>query len=111
MLIWLVRMVCCVLAIASIFGVLLDCFEAVVLPRRVTRPYRYARLFYRNTWIVWRWVALQLAMGRRRETFLSVFGPLSLLALFVSWAVVLIFGFGLLQWSLQLPLQGVDGLG
>jgi hypothetical protein len=27
-----------------------DAFESVVLPRRVTRPYRFARLFYRAAW-------------------------------------------------------------
>src|SRR5207244_4344695 len=46
-----------ILAVASvglIFVVLIDGFEAMVLPRRVTRPYRFARLFYRSSWTLWR---------------------------------------------------------
>jgi len=37
--------------------------------------------------------------GKRRETFLSIYGPLSLLLLFFMWAVGLIFGFALLHWA------------
>jgi hypothetical protein len=98
-------------AVVVILGMLLDCFEAIILPRRVTRPYRYARLFYRNTWLVWRWMATHLwAPGKRRENFLSLFGPSSLLLLFGSWAVGLILGFGLLLWSLEASLHGVEGV-
>jgi hypothetical protein len=37
--------------------------------------------------------------GKRREALLSVYGPLSLLLLFVLWAVGLIFAFALLHWA------------
>ena len=79
--------------------VLLDAFEAVVLPRRVTRPYRLARLFYRSTWRLWRLLADRLPAGRYRQSVLGAFGPLSLLALFALWAVGLIIGFGLLHFA------------
>ena len=32
-------------SVALILLILLDAFETVVLPRRVTRPFRFARLF------------------------------------------------------------------
>jgi hypothetical protein len=84
--------------------VLVDAFEAVVLPRRVTRKFRPARIYYRLTWTAWRAVGLWLPRGKRREDFLSVFGPLSLLALFAAWAAALIVGFAVVHWSLGAPL-------
>ena len=96
-------------SVALILLILLDAFETVVLPRRVTRPFRFARLFYRDTWIVWRAAARRIKAGKRRETFLSVFGPLSILLLFSSWAVGLIVAFALLQWSLGTALRSPDG--
>ena len=93
------------LAVVLIVAVLWDCFEAMVLPRRVTRRYRPARLFYRLGWLTWQSLALRTRTGARRHHFLSIFGPLSILALFSTWIVCLIFGFALLHWSLGTPLQ------
>lgn len=42
-------------------------------------------------------MARAIRAGNRREAFLSYFGPLSLLALFVVWAVGLVFAFALLH--------------
>lgn len=84
--------------------ILLDGFEAIVWPRRVTRPYRLVRFFYQTTWVLWRWIAVRIPAGRHRETFLSVFGPTSLLLLFAMWVFGLIFGFAILHWSLGTPL-------
>jgi len=88
--------------IAGIFllvVILWDGFETIILPRRVTRRFRLAKLFYRSTWIPWSAVARRMKPGKRREAFLSVYGPLSLLQLFVLWAAGLILGFGLLHWA------------
>jgi len=84
--------------------VLVDAFAAMILPRRVSYPYRLAPLFYRYGWLAWRTAARLFPSGRRRNTFLSVFGPLSMLALFALWAAGLIAGFALLHWSLDAPL-------
>src|SRR5688500_18212948 len=83
---------------------LVDVFEAIVLPRRVTHPYRLARLFYRAAWRGWREAADRVPAGRARAALLSGFGPLSLLALIIVWAGGLILGFGLLHHAL-----GSDG--
>ena len=88
--------------IAGIFliaVILWDGFETIILPRRVTRRVRLARLFFRCTWFPWASVARWMKPGKRRETFLSIYGPLSLLLLFFMWAVGLIFGFALLHWA------------
>ena len=58
-----------------------DAFEAIILPRRVTRKFRLTRFYYRLTWSVWKAVARLLSSHKARETFLGFFGPISLLAL------------------------------
>ena len=79
--------------------VLLDAFETVLLPRTVTRGFRLTRIFYRTVWQPWAALGRRMSPGSSRESFLSFFGPLSLLVLFSLWAAGLIVGFGLMQWA------------
>ena len=87
-------------AVGLILIILVDGFEAMVLPRRVMRPYRPARLFYRSTWTLWRRASGLFRTSSRREAFLSGYGPLSLLTLFALWLAGLVVGFGLLHWAI-----------
>lgn len=103
------RLIAAALALANLFLILLDAFEAMVLPRRAMRRYRPARLFYRTLWSLWRGGADRFLRGGPRQHFLSWFGPLSLFALFAFWAAGLIFSFGILQWSLAAPLGNESG--
>jgi len=80
-----------------IWVVLLDAFETVVLPRRVTRHFKLTAWFYRRTWIPWRRVAEHIKTTSRQQNFLGYFGPLSLILLLGVWAAGLIFGFALIQ--------------
>ncbi len=93
-------------------AVLWDAFETVVLPRTVTRRLRLARLLIRGTWRLWTRCAQVFRSGGRRERFLAVYGPLSLLGLLTVWASGLILSFAVLLWSdgsrLQVP-GGVPG--
>src|SRR5688572_29468847 len=90
--------------------VLAEAFEALVLPRRVTRPFRFTRMYYRAGWKVWCAAAGLLPASRRRQTFLSVFGPLSLLILFGIWAAGLVLGFGLVHYALDARGTFADSL-
>jgi hypothetical protein len=92
-------------AVGMIVVVLVDAFEVVLLPRRIRHGFRLARTFIRTSWLVGRTAARFLPIGRWRTAFLSTFGPLSLFALVVVWAVGLITGFGLLHWSLGAALS------
>lgn len=80
-------------------GILWEAFETIVLPRRATRRFRFTRLFYRSTWYPWRAIARRMHRPKSRETFLSIFGPLSLLFLFVFWGAGIIVAFGLLYYG------------
>jgi hypothetical protein len=85
-----------------------DAFEAMVLPRRVTRYWRLTRIYYRPVWWIWRCGCLLLRPGRYRQNALSVFGPLSILGLFLCWIFLLIHGFALVYWG-QHTLPGDAG--
>jgi hypothetical protein len=85
--------------------VLLDAFETILLPRRVTRQFRFARLFFVNSWAPWAAIARLIRTQKRRNTFLSWFGPLSILVLLCLWALGLMFGFAMLHWALGTRLS------
>ena len=89
--------------------VLRDAFEVIILPRRIIRRLRFARFFYRFTWrlrsVVGRWIP----DDKRRETYLSIFGPLSLLLLLGVWATGLVAGFAMMHWGLGTPLNVAPG--
>ena len=93
---------------ALLAGVLWDAFETIILPRRVSGRIRLTKLFYRFTWGPWRATA-RLLSGRRREAFLSFYGPLSLLLLLALWAAGIVLAFGLLQWATGSALTLVGG--
>src|SRR5256885_13340467 len=85
--------------VAIFLIVLWDAFEAIILPRRVTRKFRLARLFYRSTWKTWRFMTALIPSRKAREASLGFYGPLSLLVLVGVWAVGLVLGFGLMQYG------------
>ena len=76
-----------------------DAFEAIILPRRVTRKFRLTRFYYKFTWTTWKIYADLLKARKARETFLGYFGPISLLFLVGVWAIGLVFSFGLMQYG------------
>jgi hypothetical protein len=99
------KVVAVIIGIVCIVVVAFDAFETVVLPRRVVRRVRLAKIFYRVSWAAWSALGRKLRQGNRREYYLSYYGPLSLIILLVLWAALFICGFGLLAWGLSLPMH------
>lgn len=97
-----------ILSIVLIVAIFLEAFETILSPRRVMHRFRYARLFYRSAWWVWRKVAGLAPAGKKRASVLAVFGPASLLALFATWVTGLIFGFALFQYCTHSVLHGAE---
>ncbi len=85
--------------VALVLIILGDAFETIILPRRVIRRIRLTRIFYRYAWTAWAGLSYRIATGQRRETYLSFFGPLSLILLLSIWAAGLILGFALIFWA------------
>jgi hypothetical protein len=103
------HLIALVLSVAVLAFVLWDAFETVVLPRTVSRRWRLTRLYFGVTWRHWRRTAGAIRIERRRERFLAIFGPLSLIALAGVWALGLVIGFAGLHWSAGSHLQPLDG--
>jgi len=82
-----------------VFLILLDAFETVILPRRVTREFRIARYFLRSQWMTWSSISRRIRSSTLRETYLGYYGPFVLLALFAFWAWLLVLGFAMLHWA------------
>jgi Ion channel len=89
--------------------VLWDAFVVIILPRRVWHYVGFARVFYRSTWRPWSAVAPWMRDDQRRETYLSIFGPLSLLLLLGVWATGLVAGFAMVHRGLGTPLNVAPG--
>jgi hypothetical protein len=99
-----VRLIAIPAGVFVIVLVLWESFETIVLPRRVARRLRLTRVFFRSVWRVWSAVGRRKRPGNRRENYLSLFAPLSLLLLLVLWAAGVVVGFALVQWGLGPPI-------
>ncbi|MDP9144246.1 MAG: potassium channel family protein [Actinomycetota bacterium] len=103
------RSIIVVLGCMLLLTVLWDAFEAIILPRRVTRYLGLARVFLRFTWRLRSAVAHWIRDDTRREAYLSIIGPLSLLLLLGVWATGLVAGFAIVHWGLGTPLNVAPG--
>ncbi|MGC1298734.1 MAG: potassium channel family protein [Alloacidobacterium sp.] len=103
------RILTLIAGIACLFFALLDAFQTVILPRRATGRFRITRIFYIATWAPWSWLSGLVKSERKRETMLSIYGPLSLVLLIVIWAGALVCGFALIYYALGSPF--IDPLG
>jgi hypothetical protein len=90
-----------VVGLLLILGILTETFEVMLLPRRVPRRVRAVRVFFRLTWWAWSGLGVLRPEGPRRQSYLAVYGPLSMVLLIITWALGLILGFSLLQWGLD----------
>src|ERR1700730_12275449 len=88
-----------VAGVAVFLIVVWDAFEAIILPRRVTRKFRLTRLFFGSTWRTWRFFVNLLPVRKTREALLGFYGPMSLILLIAVWAVGLVLGIGLMQYG------------
>jgi Ion channel len=85
--------------VALFLIVVWDAFEAIILPRRVTRKFRLTRLFFRSTWRTWKFFVNLLPARKTREALFGFYGPMSLILLIGVWAIGLVLGFGLMQYG------------
>jgi hypothetical protein len=92
-----------------IFIVLWDAFEAIVLPRRVSRRFRLMRVVLMGSWTLLSKMARTLPPGKLRERYLGFFGPLSLLWLLSVWGIGLVIGFAMIQWGIGSKIAMTTG--
>jgi hypothetical protein len=87
-----------------------DTTGTLVATRIRARRWWPSALLYRYTWTPWRGMAKRLDDEDDRETFLSVYGPLSLLMLLVLWAGMQVVGWGLVWWGLRDGIPTLESL-
>lgn len=99
------RFVAVVAGFVLLATVLLDSFQTIILPRRPVGRLRITRLFFIFTWRPWHAVGRRIRSRSTREQVFSTYGPLSLLFLFIIWAMLLVFGFGLIFFGLHVAFR------
>lgn len=86
-----------------------EMFEAVILPRTIARKVRLSHYVNGFAWSAAQ--KIRHLSPSRYQVLLTAFGPFSLLLLIATWAVLLVVGFGLLMWGLQIPIHTTHGTG
>src|SRR6266849_6288024 len=99
-----------VAAVLILGTILWDAFETIVLPRTAMRKLRLARVYYRISWRAWMMAGRVLRSDARRERYLAIYGPLSVLGLLTVWAIGLITAFALIRWSQDYQVPFVDAM-
>jgi hypothetical protein len=97
-----------VAGLALVVVTLADAIGTLVAARGLSGRWRLTRQFYWVSWRAWRSVGRRLSL-RRREGFLSLYAPLTLLSLLAVWLVGLLVGFSLLYLAGRNSLQGESG--
>ena len=98
--------------LTGIFGLVLlatalaDAIKTVVVARHAHNLPFVTRLFYRASWAPYAAVARLIRSERRRENYLGLYGPISLLLLLSLWACTVIVAFAMLQWAAGLRVDG-----
>ena len=88
-----------ILGLLLLITVIADALQTVIVARHARSLPRMTRLFYQLTWVPFAALAQYIRPGRRREHYLGLYGPLSLLMLLGLWALGLIVSFALLRWA------------
>lgn len=86
-----------------------EIFETIVLPRKIDRKLRLTRYYYLTGWLLYGKLSDFISDSKRRTAFLSIFGPFSLIGLFLVWAAALVFDFALMNWALRSNFKLPDG--
>src|SRR5690242_20370105 len=85
--------------LTAIALILWDAFETILLPRRVSGPFRIARTTTSTLWRLWAWMARGQRTSLARENLLGLFAMLSMITLLGIWAAGLIVAFALIHWA------------
>jgi hypothetical protein len=79
------------------------------LPRKVDRRFRLTRHYYACAWGAYCFFSERVVRPKSQSTFLSIFGPFSLLGLFAVWGISLLFAFALMNWSIHASFKPPEG--
>lgn len=98
-----------VLGLGILYVTLADALETLVLPRSVDRPLSLTVLFYTVLDKGFRALGRRWVRTGKGQKVLGAYAPITLLLLIGLWAGLLISGFGLIFYGLQVPITNVSG--
>jgi len=101
------RVIAVVVGTAIVLFAATDAIATLVTTRRVRSRWWPTEVFYRRTWRTWRRIARRIHHDERRESFLSVYGPASLLGLLVVWIFLQLLGWTFVWLGLRNELTDV----
>src|SRR5271170_8041118 len=90
-------------------GTMWDAFATVVLPRTVAPMRRLSGRFYKWSWLLWAAIGRRIGNPGLCLTFLSVYGPLSVILLMMIWATLAIGAFALIYVGLSERFVAASG--
>jgi hypothetical protein len=99
-----------VVGAVMVLAVLADVINTLITTTRSTGRWWLTRILYTYTWRVVRVLGRRIADEQRRERFYSWFGPISVIAMLVTWVTQQVIGFGLIWWGLD-GIEGAHDLG
>jgi Ion channel len=105
-----VRIICVLAGTILIAVAVVDTVGTLVATRIQTRRWWPTAVLYRYSWPMWRALAKKVDDEDRREGFLSIYGPLSLLTLLVFWVTMQVIGWGLVWWGYRTGINTIDSL-
>ncbi len=88
-----------------------DALHTLIVTRLTVHEWWPTDLYYRKTWRLFRGAVGRIGSDHRREAWLGLYAPLSLLGLLVAWIATLIVGWGFVWWALRHDIDGIDTLG
>lgn len=83
---------------------LLSAVKQTVLPGR--KKVRLSRALFRNTFRLFRFIALRVPSDQARNALLALFAPLSVMLLPLTWVILLMVGFSAMFWGVSEPSLG-----
>ncbi len=101
-----------VVGILIVLATFYDLFKSVVLPRPSVNRFIMVRFLFLAFWAIWQWVGRRITQPARREGWLASFGPSAVIAMFLTWALAFMLGYGLILDGLRTQVRPVlDGFG
>ncbi len=85
-----------------------DLFQSVVLPRPAINKFILIRTLFFTLWNFWLWASDRMAVNRR-EGWLATFGPVAVLLMFATWALIFMFGYAFIIDGLRDEIHPVPG--
>ena len=84
-----------------VVGTLADAFDTLLATGIEGSRFSPTAVFYTRTWKPWRHLGGRITSSRRRERWMALYGPLSIIGLLCMWTAGQILGWSLVWWGLR----------